>query len=1130
MLVIAAAALDYSVRTTDHGLRILLSATLATLLLAVVWRFFGRWRRERWNEPVAAQALQRRFPTLGDKLASALEFLRQDEHDPTAGSAPLRRAVIAEASAALDELPAEQVAERRSMPCALSLAMMSLLVVFAFLLLAPQSSRTALTRLVAPWDSVEWPRRNNLEFVDPPNLLARGETFEASLTDSGGNLPDEVEIEYRYTVDGRKRTDKTWMQRVGDTMVARRENVNRSFDYRATGGDHQSMPWRSVEVVDPPTATDVVFHIHPPAYTGLEIVSVSGKVRAVSGSKIGLISKASQPLKSAALVGGSPDPIAAEIRDEEISLPSQPWSLSAGEQNESLRPTLELVAKNGLQANVALPLVELVVDQPPQVSWLQPTDDQFAVSGAALPIEVSARDELALKNVRLTISPSSDGKELPAPAPVYLYTGSNSPPKHAKLPRGGERLDTQSLSYQLDLAPLELPAGTVIELGATADDYKPQTGTVDRPRRITIVTAAEVDSQLAESQADLLRLLEQALADQRAAREQSKRAGQRATQSTPVDRDDLDNLLSARLAQQAVRRTLSGADRGVINVADALLGRLRINRLQRPELVAHLEQIRDAVRQLADDPLPTAEQILTDLRKVYDSKLGTPAAASETTKFAALDGEQQRVIDVLEKLITGANEWSDSDRFVRELARLESDQRRLREQSLDAARRNLLAQSDRKVQPVEPADQQRLAAEQADIARRFDRLAQSMRKMAQSDAIASDLAARLQDALSEAESNQLSAQLAGIGGEIADGKLGRAAETQQAAADALRELIDRLRDRSPNDPGELAAKLRSMQRELEQLKQQAQDAQRQGDPQQQAAERRDLEQKLARAARELARLTAQAASQSTARASNSAAPQQGESKQQAQEKLEQAKRDIDQAQRELAKRIAALEGERQQRLLDRLAEVLADLIPRHQEALERTLQLELVRETTGGLGDAQRRQASNLSTTENHLADKLGEAIADVEKRAVFQLALGGAAADMRQAAQGLEQLNTGRLTQSLQLSALSRMRHVLDVLRDQPPPPPEGEQSSGGGSGGGNQPQQPPLIELAEVKMLRWLQVELNNRTRLFEADLADNATLANQEREVAERLAAEQHQLEELVREMMRRNNKSVQRPVEL
>ncbi len=207
------------------------------------------------------------------------------------------------------------------------------------------------------------------------------------------------------------------------------------------------------------------------------------------------------------------------------------------------------------------------------------------------------------------------------------------------------------------------------------------------------------------------------------------------------------------------------------------------------------------------------------------------------------------------------------------------------------------------------------------------------------------------------------------------------------------------------------------------------------------------------------------------------------------------------------------------------------MIPRQQHTLEQTLKLELVRESQGEWGATEQERAAKLSSTEAKLTDELTEAMADVERRAVFQLALGGAAADMRQAAPALGEFETGRMTQSLELSALTRMKHVLDILREPPPAAPKGEQPpSGGGGGEGNQPQRPPLIELAEAKMLRWLQLDLNNRTRLFEADIADNSSQAAEKREAARRLANEQQSLEELVREMMRRNNDSIRPPVEM
>jgi hypothetical protein len=154
------------------------------------------------------------------------------------------------------------------------------------------------------------------------------------------------------------------------------------------------------------------------------------------------------------------------------------------------------------------------------------------------------------------------------------------------------------------------------------------------------------------------------------------------------------------------------------------------------------------------------------------------------------------------------------------------------------------------------------------------------------------------------------------------------------------------------------------------------------------------------------------------------------------------------------------------------------------------------------------------------VADQLSSAIADLAARAVFQLSLRGAEGDMRQAATSLERADPGHLTQQLELAALARMRHVLDVLREPPPTPDEAPENEGGeGKQGEKGEKKPPIIELAEAKMLRWLQVELNGRTRLYEADLADNPEQKAAKLKGASRLAEEQRQLEQLVREMIQR-----------
>lgn len=1117
---------DYAIRATDRGLRMLLTIGLIAAMVYGVWRLVRWWSRERYDELSAAQALQRAFPQLGDRLASAIEFLRQDEDDPTAGSAPMRRAVVAETTAALDQLPAQQAAERDGTSRAVFAAGGALLVVIVLSALAPGAVSTAASRLFAPWNHVEWPRHHDLEFVDPPALLARGDALEVAVVDAGGKLPDEVAIEFRYQMDGRTRSERTWMQRVGSTMVARRENVERSLDYRAVGGDHRTMPWRHLEVIERPTASGLALVVHPPTYSGLSPAPGRPSSRVLSGSSIALAATASGPLASGALELEDGTAYALEIEGDEIRLPHGVWQPTTSSATQPLGGKLRLVSKAGLTGLVDLPPLELVADTPPAVQWSGSSDDPYMLATATVPMTVVATDNLALAAARLTgsvASPTADGAG-PTISQILLEQVTE-PPTRDEMPPPGVELDQRELKASIALAEYDLAPGDIVELSATASDFLPQTGVTSAPRRVHIITPAELDSRIAEHQAEILRLLEQALADQRTARQQAVRVAA----EEPASRQTLDGLLSTRLTQQTVGRTLTESPSGVLDRTADLLDQLAMNGLDQPDLVATLEQIMAQVSQLRADSLPAAEAQLTELRKLAESLAdpGSDAAREMTAGFDSLSSEQATILAVLQGLIDRASAWSDADRFTRELARLEQDERALRERSLDALRRDMQSRTDRNVAPIEQPELEQLAAEQRDLARRFDKLIEGMRQMARKPDVASDLAARLENALAAAEASQLSSQIASASRELQQQQLGRASETQQAAADALRDLVDRLRDRAPTDPGELASRLKQLQRQLAELAREASQT-----PPGDQGGRQQLSGKLQQMSRELARHTAQQASQSAQQASSSAAPKEGQPRDQQRKDAEQTQKDIEQAQRELAERIAELESEQQQRVLDRLAQALDDLIPAQQQTLESTIVLEVVRENSGDLKGESAARAESLGERQTELAGKLDRAMRDVEDKAVFQLALGGAAEDMRQAARGLARLDTGRVTQNLELNALTRMRHVLEILRQGPPEPPEGEpqQSDGGGDGAGGQPQRAPLIELAEVKMLRWLQVELNGRTRQFEADLADSPQQAADKRQAAGRLAEEQQQLEELVREMMRRNNRDNERSLRL
>ena len=85
---------DYLFRYFDPGLRLMATTILVGIAIWSAWRVLVPF----WRRPISTLAVSQRiesaFPQLNDRLSSSLDFLQQAEHDPTAGSAVLRRAVV----------------------------------------------------------------------------------------------------------------------------------------------------------------------------------------------------------------------------------------------------------------------------------------------------------------------------------------------------------------------------------------------------------------------------------------------------------------------------------------------------------------------------------------------------------------------------------------------------------------------------------------------------------------------------------------------------------------------------------------------------------------------------------------------------------------------------------------------------------------------------------------------------------------------------------------------------------------------------------------------------------------------------------------------------------------------------
>jgi hypothetical protein len=872
---------DYVIRFTDRGLRLMLTAALAAMVAWAVYRWWIVPRRHRLVPLTVARRVEAAFPQLCDRLSSAIEFLSQAEDDPTAGSATLRRAVVADAERVVAELPIESIIDRRPLRRAAGWAAAVAALVAVATLIDAAAVRTAAARLVAPLGATEWPRANHLEFRDPPSRLTVGQPFEVELVDRGGPLPDDVRIFYRVERDGRRDIQSEWMTRVGDVMVARRDEVRSAFAFRAEGGDDHTMRWIEVEVAEPPRLDSFTITTHPPAYTGhpaaaavqqqlltpalqrsriiaSRVVPDPGRgggppgsqgslamrpsIEVLAGSGIEVSGTASEALGAARLLIDSRS-IAASIVADSAGGDRRAFHIRPGDwiAAESGKYRLELGNLEGVAGIAAEGNVRVEADSPPSVVWLRPSDDLFVLPAATVPIELAVSDNLAVQRVELRYTRSDQSPR--APTTIELYRGPESVAAAvatAELEPG----ESRTVDATWPLEPLALPVGTQLTLGAVATDYRPGSGETTTPRRVTIITREEFDARVADRLAQLVRRLEESLVLQRTAREGVRRVEIRLRDAGRLTDGDQDALAAAELNQRQVGRGIADPADGVPALADALVAELDANGVEDADTRAQIDELRRSLDQLSAEPLPAAERELTAARKsaqVYVAA-GLPTApragsARPTTSdhvrgqethapldrigssLVAAGRSQDTIIAELERLVSRLSDSADLGRLVRDLAQLRADQLAHRESTRGDVGLETLPLEWRELSREQRATLSQAAAAEEALSRRYERLERGMETLAEELAAQSSAASlRVADALALARELGIAGQMRQAVRELGENRVGQALAREQLITDALQQVLDTLRDRDAPPADRLAEGLRAAQRDLTALR------------------------------------------------------------------------------------------------------------------------------------------------------------------------------------------------------------------------------------------------------------------------------------------------------------------------
>lgn len=1126
------ALVDWIGRFSDPGLRWVFTATLAA---AIVVAATGSWRRLRpagASRLGVAQRLQALDPKLGSRIASAVQFAESDPDDRGAGSAELRRAVVLDAARGADSLPYDAVIDRGP----LRLGLRWLATAIALMLVLAATDATALGRglwrLAAPWAHAPWPREVTLRVVEAPSVLARGDAFEAVAVNERGPLPDDVRVEYRFRAEGDSpaRTDAAAARLVGDKAVATRDDVRRSFAYRFVGGDDDSMAWTLLEVIDPPAAEAYSVRITPPEYTGLSPSDSAGPVRVLAGTRLAIEGTVNKPIESATLQapGGEPTPlpIDGDRPTQRFRTPAEGW-VAAAPEGKPVKGEYEvrLAGESGVTGSVGPHPWEVLPDTPPKVTW---TSDEAALATAnsVVPISGVARDNLAIERIELLWT---DGEAAPTeaedaePERVAVQEKGAEPPKRGSL----SEEDEAAIDFAWDLQPLEIPEGSVLTLWLAATDYQPATGQTSSPRRLTIVSEEEFLADLAERQSRLLTQVQLALSSQRQASDATRELEADTRTADSVDRAALDRLTSVEFQQREATATVAEPTRGAADTAERLLADLDRSRVEAPDLRRQLDAAGQTLRGLADSTMPAARGELAEARRAATRADEVDAASKQEFGQRLTDAGalQTEAVDQLEQVAELLTSWADYQRFAAEATALEELQREL---AAESRRLAAAAAAEGRLAPS-PADQEKLLVRQAESSRRFEKLRQAMQRLLEKQPEGSNPTAAADavgDALAEAEDAGVASRMRDAAREISRGRSGAASNNQTEAAEGLQAMAEALRERTTSDPQELIDRLEKEKDRLAELQKEVDRLAQQPDSRQTDAARRQAANRAARQGRRLGRLTAAQAAASAQQGAQQTAGESSDGRQgDSGRQLQQAQQSFQQAQRQIDDRIEQLQDQQTQKVLRLLAERIDGYIEREKGVLEETIDLDTKLSAADAAGRARVEQAAQrVARDQRELAEELGEFASKLSKRAVFELALGGAQKQGADAAKRLDEARVDKPTQRREASALARLEQIKEVL-EQTPQLPEDQQQGGGGQGGQGGEKPPSPIDVAELKMLRLMQMEVLSETDEYEADTATarrtGRPLPEGWRSEGESLAQRQRRLAELALELSERDN---------
>lgn len=803
VLALAIALLDYFIRLPG-GLRLsLLFISLLTLVataaksLIPALRFAPALpdialRLERTPEAKAAG--------LAGVLASGLELA---EHPSPTHDDSMRLASIHAAAARLKGWrAARSLLNPRPAGRSLAEAVFMAALVVALFAFAPELSRIAARRVLTPLADVSWPKRTGV--VDATRLVAhpRGAAvpLRALLTRSDRPAADtDIVVRYRLldvageapvqrallTPQGKRSAiDSGAGELSGDLferlvdldIPAAAPGLSPRLEYWFETSDDQTPP-AHVLLVDPPAIAGALAVVTPPAYAEGTETFVRGQrdlgpgrdERAalspiLAGSRVEVRLELNKPVP---LPDGKPrvtrDSLARIFpgvtlpNDIEASAAGPRWTI-AWTAGESIRLPLVLTDSYAISSVLESAYsFQVNPDRAPTVVVAEPAQDESVLATAVIEASILADDDVGLRaasmEAQVAKPPAGSAGAPPEPVGDATTLASSKPDSLTRQLR---------VPATIDLSTLELRAGDEVRLTGAASDIfeaegKPREPTRSTVRRLRIISETQ--------------LIEQVRTDLASVRQSALRAD--ADQKEIASRDAADQGTQSR--QDALTQRIAP----MRDAVDRLSRRVERNALGDRDLREMLDQAAQSLDAASDASAQASRAMQAAQRAEND-----PARA-EAQQAAAQS--QKEVRDELSRLASLLDQGQDTWAVRRQLERLIDDQKQLMNETREAGR-DTAGKSAGDLSPEERARLESLSGQQRDLSRRAQELTDNLESKAEAQKNDPARGEALREAAERARREGVPEQQRRASEEIQQNRTRNAQESQQKALDSLQKM------------------------------------------------------------------------------------------------------------------------------------------------------------------------------------------------------------------------------------------------------------------------------------------------------------------------------------------------------